>query len=85
MTDFSSQITMSKDWHQRCKYQFTFEWTVGSFLPLLLFQIDGEWVTTAIAADNVDKIDKGGPLRIYVRKLTCNERCLQMEITFYVE
>ncbi|KAK7808310.1 hypothetical protein U0070_013992, partial [Myodes glareolus] len=47
--------------------------------------IDGEWVTTAIAADNVDKIDKGGPLRIYVRKLTCNERCLQMEITFYVD
>ncbi|KAK7795830.1 hypothetical protein U0070_019854 [Myodes glareolus] len=33
-------------------------------------EIDGKWVTVAIAADNVNKIEEGGSLRIYLRELT---------------
>ncbi|XP_005372052.1 aphrodisin-like [Microtus ochrogaster] len=47
-------------------------------------ELEGKWVTTAIAADNVDKIEEGGPMRFYMRELTCCEECSQMEITFYV-
>ncbi|XP_040597177.1 odorant-binding protein 1b-like, partial [Mesocricetus auratus] len=47
-------------------------------------ELDGEWVTTAIAADNVGKIAKQGPLRVHVRKITCHEGCDKMKITFYV-
>ncbi|KAK7795332.1 hypothetical protein U0070_010807, partial [Myodes glareolus] len=46
--------------------------------------LEGKWVTIAVAADNVDKIEEGGPLRFYFRELTCNEECSQMEITLYV-
>ncbi|XP_041502736.1 odorant-binding protein-like [Microtus oregoni] len=47
-------------------------------------EIEGKWDTIAIAADNVDKIVEGGPLRLYVRELTCSEGCNELEITFYV-
>ncbi|XP_037054663.1 odorant-binding protein-like [Peromyscus leucopus] len=47
-------------------------------------KIDGNWVTLAIAANNVDKVVLEGPLRVYVREITCNEECSEMEITFYV-
>nr|XP_048302315.1 odorant-binding protein-like [Myodes glareolus] len=47
-------------------------------------ELEGKWVTTAIAADNVDKIERGGPLRLYIRKITCTEACSKMEVTFYV-
>ncbi|XP_006997935.3 odorant-binding protein 1a-like [Peromyscus maniculatus bairdii] len=47
-------------------------------------QMEGEWVTIAIAADNVDKIELERPLRLYVRKLTCNEECSELAVTFYV-
>ncbi|XP_041502741.1 odorant-binding protein-like [Microtus oregoni] len=47
-------------------------------------ELEGKWVTTAIAADNVDKIEAGGPLRLYVREITCTEACSKMEVTFYV-
>ncbi|KAK7796546.1 hypothetical protein U0070_015795, partial [Myodes glareolus] len=46
--------------------------------------LEGKWVTIAIAADKVDKIEKEGPLRIYVRELTCSEACNKMGVTFYV-
>ncbi|XP_075813097.1 odorant-binding protein-like [Microtus pennsylvanicus] len=46
--------------------------------------LEGMWVTTAIAADNVDKIEEEGPLRLYVREITCSEACNQMGVTFYV-
>ncbi|KAM7339079.1 hypothetical protein ACRRTK_002563 [Alexandromys fortis] len=48
-------------------------------------ELEGKWVTTAIAADNVDKIEAGGPLRLYVREITCTEACSKMEVTFYVK
>ncbi|KAH0504124.1 Aphrodisin [Microtus ochrogaster] len=47
--------------------------------------IDGKWVTVAIAADNVTKIEEGRPLRIYLRELTCNESCDRLEFTFYIK
>ncbi|XP_028717123.1 odorant-binding protein-like [Peromyscus leucopus] len=47
-------------------------------------EVDGEWETVAIAADNVDKIEVERPLRIYLRELTCNEECSEMGVTFYV-
>ncbi|KAK7796421.1 hypothetical protein U0070_021248 [Myodes glareolus] len=59
-------------------YQLTFQ------LHLLFVQLEGKWVTIAIAADNVDRIEEGGPMRLYFREVTCNEDCSQMEFTFYV-
>ena len=53
-------------------------------LFLLLFQIEGEWNTVAIAADNVDKIEPAGEMRLYCRKITCEEVCKKLKITFYV-
>ncbi|XP_057616592.1 odorant-binding protein-like [Chionomys nivalis] len=47
-------------------------------------ELEGKWVTTAIAANNVDKIEARGPLRLYVREITCSEACSKMEVTFYV-
>ncbi|KAL6086036.1 hypothetical protein STEG23_028644 [Scotinomys teguina] len=49
-----------------------------------LFEISGKWNTVAIAADNVEKIENKGPLRLYVREITCNEGCSEMKVTFYV-
>ncbi|XP_041910248.1 odorant-binding protein-like [Arvicola amphibius] len=48
-------------------------------------EIDGKWVTIAIAADNVNKIEEGGPLRIYLRELTCTETCDRLGVTFYIK
>ncbi|KAH0520440.1 Aphrodisin [Microtus ochrogaster] len=48
-------------------------------------EIDGKWVTVAIAADNVTKIEEGRPLRKYLRELTCNESCDKLEFTFYIK
>ncbi|XP_038172604.2 odorant-binding protein-like [Arvicola amphibius] len=53
-------------------------------LGLAHAQLEGKWVTTAIAADNVDKIEQEGPLRLYLRELTCTEACSEMAVTFYV-
>ncbi|KAK7796422.1 hypothetical protein U0070_021249 [Myodes glareolus] len=47
-------------------------------------ELEGKWVTTAIAADNIDTIEEEGPMRIYVRELTCSEACSKMGVTFYV-
>ncbi|KAM7339075.1 hypothetical protein ACRRTK_002559 [Alexandromys fortis] len=46
-------------------------------------EIDGKWVTVAIAADNVKKIEEGRPLRAYLRELNCKESCDRLELTFY--
>nr|XP_048292314.1 odorant-binding protein-like [Myodes glareolus] len=47
-------------------------------------ELEGTWYTTAIAADNVDTIEEEGPLRLYVRELTCSEGCNKLGVTFYV-
>ena len=46
--------------------------------------MEGPWKTVAIAADRVDKIERGGELRIYCRSLTCEKECKEMKVTFYV-
>ncbi|CAH6785693.1 5430402E10Rik [Phodopus roborovskii] len=47
-------------------------------------ELQGKWDTIAIAADNDAKIKEDGPLRLYVRELSCNEDCNEMGVTFYV-
>ncbi|XP_051035190.1 odorant-binding protein-like [Phodopus roborovskii] len=47
-------------------------------------ELQGNWDTIAIAADNNDKIKEEGPMRLYVRELSCNEDCSEMGVTFYV-
>ncbi|XP_041910315.1 odorant-binding protein-like [Arvicola amphibius] len=47
-------------------------------------ELEGKWVTIAIAADNVNKIEEEGPLRLYVRELTCSEGCNKLGVTFYI-
>ncbi|CAH6780360.1 LOC103689993 [Phodopus roborovskii] len=48
------------------------------------YRLQGNWDTIAIAADNNDKIKEEGPMRLYVRELSCNEDCSEMGVTFYV-
>ncbi|XP_052603681.1 odorant-binding protein-like [Peromyscus californicus insignis] len=47
-------------------------------------KIAGKWMTVAIAADNVDKVELEGALRFYVRDITCDKECTKMGVTFYV-
>uniref|UniRef100_A0A8C2MD37 Lipocalin/cytosolic fatty-acid binding domain-containing protein n=1 Tax=Cricetulus griseus TaxID=10029 RepID=A0A8C2MD37_CRIGR len=49
-----------------------------------LAHLQGKWETIAIAANNVDKIEKEGPMRLYVREIDCNDDCSEMGVTFYV-
>ncbi|GAB1302923.1 hypothetical protein APTSU1_001816400 [Apodemus speciosus] len=46
--------------------------------------IEGKWKTVAIAADNVDKIEPAGEMRLYCREITCEEECKILKVTFYV-
>ncbi|XP_031238824.1 odorant-binding protein 1a-like [Mastomys coucha] len=48
-------------------------------------QIDGKWKTVAIAASRVDKVVRGGKLRLYCREIICEEECKKMKFTFYVK
>ncbi|XP_003515366.1 odorant-binding protein-like, partial [Cricetulus griseus] len=48
-----------------------------------LNELEGDWVSIAIAADNVEKIENQGTMRLYARQITCNEECDNLEITFY--
>ncbi|KFO37102.1 Odorant-binding protein [Fukomys damarensis] len=50
-------------------------------LPL---QINGDWRTLFIAADNVEKIEEGGELRAYIRHLECHHGCRNISVRFYV-
>ncbi|XP_007651888.1 odorant-binding protein-like [Cricetulus griseus] len=49
-----------------------------------LSELEGDWVSTAIDADNVAKIANQGTLRLYFHKMTCLEGYDKLEITFYV-
>ncbi|XP_027272844.1 odorant-binding protein-like [Cricetulus griseus] len=53
-------------------------------LAQALNELEGDWVSIAIAADNVEKIEKQGTMRLYARQITCHEECDKLEITFYV-
>ncbi|XP_028625773.1 odorant-binding protein 1b-like [Grammomys surdaster] len=63
---------------------------VKFFLLALAFglahaKLQGKWRTIAIAADNEDKIEDGGPLELFVRKITCQEGCKVMNVEFYIK
>ncbi|XP_059107441.1 odorant-binding protein-like [Peromyscus eremicus] len=47
-------------------------------------KVAGKWRTVAIIADRADKIAFGAPMRLYVRELTCNDKCSKMGVSFYV-
>ncbi|XP_003515714.3 odorant-binding protein 1a-like, partial [Cricetulus griseus] len=49
-----------------------------------LNELEGDWVNIAIAADNVEKIENQGTMRLYAHQITCHEECDKLEITFYV-
>ncbi|XP_050998720.1 odorant-binding protein 1a-like [Acomys russatus] len=48
-------------------------------------KLEGTWYTIAIAADNVEKIEKEGEMRLYDREITCEEECKKMRIKFFVK
>ncbi|XP_010604424.1 lipocalin Cav p 3.0101 [Fukomys damarensis] len=48
-------------------------------------RINGEWRSIAEAADNVEKIQEGGPLRAYLRSLNCFQGCRKLSVNFYVK
>ncbi|NP_001192114.1 lipocalin Cav p 3.0101 precursor [Cavia porcellus] len=48
-------------------------------------EINGQWHTISIAADNVEKIGEGGPLRGYFHNLHCYDGCKNIGLTFYVK
>ncbi|KAF4008301.1 hypothetical protein G4228_020004 [Cervus hanglu yarkandensis] len=48
-------------------------------------QITGDWHSVLTAADNKEKIEEGGPLRAYIRRLECNDTCSSIGIKFYVK
>ncbi|XP_033615999.1 lipocalin Cav p 3.0101 [Fukomys damarensis] len=48
-------------------------------------EIDGEWHSIYIAADNVEKIEEGGDMRGYFRELHCQDGCKNISIRFYIK
>ncbi|XP_060992599.1 allergen Bos d 2-like [Dama dama] len=48
-------------------------------------EITGDWHSVLTAADNKEKIEEGGPLRAYIRRLECNDTCSSIGIKFYVK
>ncbi|XP_035309652.1 odorant-binding protein-like [Cricetulus griseus] len=49
-----------------------------------LNELEGDWVSIAIAGDNVEKIENQGTMRLYARQITSHEECDKLEIIFYV-
>ncbi|XP_062040644.1 female-specific lacrimal gland protein-like isoform X1 [Lepus europaeus] len=47
-------------------------------------QISGPWCTFAIAADNLDQVQEGGPHRMLLRHVECQEDCNTLNVFFYV-
>lgn len=45
-------------------------------------QISGPWRTFAIAADNMDMIQEGGPHRMLLRRVECDTGCNALNV-FY--
>nr|VEV85354.1 allergen lipocalin Cav p 1 isoform 2 precusrsor [Cavia porcellus] len=48
-------------------------------------QISGDWDTIALSADNKEKIEEGGPLRVYFRQIDCNADCSEITFRLYVK
>ncbi|XP_062039143.1 lipocalin Cav p 2.0101-like [Lepus europaeus] len=47
-------------------------------------QISGPWRTFAVAADNLDQVQDGGPHRMLLRHIECQEGCNALNVFFYV-
>ncbi|XP_043315957.1 allergen Bos d 2-like isoform X1 [Cervus elaphus] len=45
-------------------------------------EITGNWYTIYMAADNKEKIEEGGPLRVYFRRFECIDNCEKLSISF---
>ncbi|XP_059107212.1 odorant-binding protein-like [Peromyscus eremicus] len=48
-------------------------------------EVDGNWRTLYIGADNVKKVLTGGPLRAYFQHMECSDECQTLTITFKVK
>ncbi|XP_010604425.1 female-specific lacrimal gland protein [Fukomys damarensis] len=48
-------------------------------------EIDGNWRSMYLAADNVEKIEEGGELRNYVRQIECQDECRNISVRFYAK
>ncbi|ELR56494.1 hypothetical protein M91_02833, partial [Bos mutus] len=48
-------------------------------------QITGDWHSILMAADNIQKIEEGGPLRAYIRQLECTDRCSSLSVNLYAK
>ncbi|XP_063098774.1 lipocalin Cav p 2.0101-like [Cavia porcellus] len=48
-------------------------------------EINGDWNTIALSADNKEKIEEGGPLRVYFRQVDCNDDCSEITFRLYVK
>uniref|UniRef100_A0A8D2HJA8 Lipocalin/cytosolic fatty-acid binding domain-containing protein n=1 Tax=Urocitellus parryii TaxID=9999 RepID=A0A8D2HJA8_UROPR len=57
--------------------------TLGS--SCLSLPINGDWKSILLAADNVEKIEQGGDLRVQLRHLECVDACDKLAITFFVK
>ncbi|XP_005406586.1 PREDICTED: male-specific submandibular salivary gland protein-like isoform X1 [Chinchilla lanigera] len=48
-------------------------------------EVSGDWRTISVAADNFEKIDEDGPMRMYFRQLQCHEECRKLAGRFYAK
>ncbi|XP_055294422.1 allergen Bos d 2-like [Moschus berezovskii] len=48
-------------------------------------QITGDWHHILTAADNKEKIEEGGPLTVYIRRLKCSDGCSELSVEFYAK
>ncbi|KAF7461951.1 Hypothetical predicted protein [Marmota monax] len=48
-------------------------------------EINGDWHTTVMAADNLEKISEDGDLRFLFRQLECIDACDKLVVTFYIK
>nr|XP_040142862.1 female-specific lacrimal gland protein-like [Ictidomys tridecemlineatus] len=48
-------------------------------------EINGDWRSILMGANNVEKIEQGGDLRVHLRHLECVDECDKLLITFYLK
>nr|XP_040142847.1 lipocalin Cav p 3.0101-like [Ictidomys tridecemlineatus] len=48
-------------------------------------EINGDWRTTVMAADNLEEISEDGDLRFLFRHLECVDACEKLVVTFYIK
>eukprot|EP00073_Rattus_norvegicus_P055225 XP_017457706.1 PREDICTED: odorant-binding protein-like [Rattus norvegicus] len=48
-------------------------------------EVNGDWRTLYIVADNVEKVAEGGSLRAYFQHMECGDECQELKIIFNVK